>query len=217
MIIRLLFLLYAVDAVTWIEPRHNQTYTRDNLTLAFNATESDNSTLTFEWSPGIRFSLTIVPPSSNQTYNYSLDPTDLGWIANVTFLPSNNYTFLLANATFQVVTECSSTTLNLTNECRTCWSGFENYQEPPCTICQDDLFGAYCNISAVECSLARCNDGHGTCIGRLEGCSCDNDHFMANCSLNATTCASQVSLVLCVCCDSFSLCTKADVSRQRNV
>jgi hypothetical protein len=137
MILRLLFLLYAVDAVTWIEPRHNQTYTRDNLTLAFNATESDNSTLTFEWSPGIRFSLTIVPPSSNQTYNYSLDPTDLGWIANVTFLHSNNYTFLLANATFQVVTECSSTTLNLTDECRTCWSGFENYQEPPCTICQD--------------------------------------------------------------------------------
>ena len=189
-----LLFLVTVDAVTWIEPQNNSTYSRFNLSLIFNTTEADNTTLTFLWTSPLRTArFTLGTPSAvNQTYNFSLDPTALGWIANVSFLPSSNYTWPEANLTFTLVTECGADTLNLTDECRTCYQGFENWQSPPCSVCQDDLFGAYCNVSAVECSLGRCNDGHGTCIGRLEGCSCDNDHFLANCSLNATVCASQM-------------------------
>lgn len=174
-------------------PVPNATYDNYNLTIAFR-TAVGETMLNTTWTnldTGQVFRLVFSDLDSNRSYVFELAPLAFGTYSNGTFLWRGNYSWAEYNISrFFVNTQCVNPTHNYTNECNRCVANFLS-ETPPCVDCIDGYYGEFCNQTELECSETRCHS-YGICIGRLDGCSCDNDHFLEDCSLNRTACATQV-------------------------
>jgi hypothetical protein len=146
---------------TIVQPIHNATYGIFNLTAVISQVNHTDSQLTVQWtSPtlvypiNLTFPVIATPANLSMVYSFALAPLAFGPFTQntVSFLPSGTYTWL--NVTFRVVTQCPDPGQNLSTQCQTCNHGYADLI-PPCTVCDDEFFGPYCNQSARECAQTR--------------------------------------------------------------
>jgi hypothetical protein len=80
--------------------------------------------------------------------------------------------------------DCDTGRWNTTDDGRTLWITYEYDRSTNCSSCNWNYFGVNCTQWGLACRADRCN-GNGTCVGRWNGCTCDQ---FQNPETNCTTC-----------------------------